>query len=195
MSNATLRHPERARQGFTLIEALLVVALIGIVSAMAYSGWKRVMWRVQSVGGASELRDALMLARSAARTSQSHVGVFFDPPNRRFLRFLDSSGSDLHDGRYVVGERVLQGWKPLPAKMLFHQVNSSIAPSVPLRPCGGTAVAVSPTVQSGTFSVVFRPSGQSMATFSAKLGVESFPKDTFRIEILPSTGLVTMERR
>lgn len=183
----------RPGRGFTLLEVLVVVALVGILASMAAGSWKRMMWRVQSVGAADEFRSALMLARSDARTSQSYSGVFFDPPNKRYLRFVDSTNSDEHDGRYTAGERILQDWWPLPSKLLVYDVQSSIAPSIPLRPCNGTAPPVSATVQSTTFSVVFKPNGQCMATFLAKLGIESFPSDTFRIEVLPPTGLVTME--
>lgn len=183
----------RPGRGFTLLEVLVVVALVGILASMAAGSWKRMMWRVQSVGAADEFRSALMLARSDARTSQSYSGVFFDPPNKRYLRFVDSTNSDEHDGRYTAGERILQDWRPLPSKLLVYDVQSSIAPSIPLRPCNGTAPPVSATVQSTTFSVVFKPNGQCMATFLAKLGIESFPSDTFRIEVLPPTGLVTME--
>lgn len=183
----------RPGRGFTLLEVLVVVALVGILASMAAGSWKRMMWRVQSVGAADEFRSALMLARSDARTSQSYSGVFFDPPNKRYLRFVDSTNSDEHDGRYTAGERILQDWRPLPSKLLVYDVQSSIAPSIPLRPCGGSAVTVAATVQSTTFSVVFKPNGQCMATFLAKLGIESFPSDTFRIEVLPPTGLVTME--
>jgi prepilin-type N-terminal cleavage/methylation domain-containing protein len=184
---------DRPARGFTLLEVLVVVTLVGIMAALASSSWRRVMWRFQSLGAADEFRGTLMLARSDARTSQSHSGVFFDVPNKRYLRFVDSTNSDEHDGRYTVGERILQDWRPLPPKLLVYDVQSSIAPSIPLRPCNGTAPPVSATAQSTTFSVVFKPNGQCMATFFAKFGIESFPSDTFRIEVLPPTGLVTME--
>lgn len=172
---------------------LVVVALIGIVASMAFGGWQRVMWRVQSLGAADEIRNALMNARSDARTNQSYTGVHFDPSNKRYLIFADSSGSDVHDGLYSSGERVLRDWTELPSKLLFYSVASSIPPTIPLRPCGGSATTAAPTAQSGTFSVVFKPNGQCMATFSAKLGIQSYPSDTFRIEVFPPTGLVTME--
>lgn len=194
MSKPCMRgNARRPGSGFTLLEVLVVVVLVGILASMGFGGWKRMMWRVQSVGAADDFRNALMSARSAARTSQGHVGVFFDPPNHRYLTFVDSTGSGVHDGRYSSGETVLRSWQELPSKLLVYEVNSSIPPDIPLRPCGGSATTVASTVQSGTFAVVFKPNGQCMATFLSKFGIESFPSDTFRIEILPPTGLVTME--
>lgn len=177
-----------------MIEVLVVVVLVGIMAAMASVGWKRVMWRVRSTGAAEDLRYALMLARSDSRTCDCNTGVFFDAPNRRYLRFVDSTGNDVRDGLYTPGERVLQDWTELPGRMLVYSVNSSIAPTIPLRACGAAATTPAASAQSGTFSVVFRPNGQCLSTFTAKFGIESFPNDTFRIEILPPTGLVTMER-
>jgi len=161
---------------------------------MAFSGWKRVMWRVQALGAADEFRSALQLARSDALARQRYSGVVIDPSSLRFLRFIDSSSSGAHDGRYDTGEIVIQNWKPLPAHMIVHSVFSSISAPVTLRSCGSAAITGTATAQSGTFSLVFGPDGRSLATFQAKLGIESFPKDTFRIEVLPPTGLVTLER-
>lgn len=161
---------------------------------MASVGWKRVMWRVQALGAADEFRNALQLARSDALSRQRHSGVLLDPSGLRFLRFVDSSSSGAADGRYSAGETVIQDWRPLPTKMLVHAVYSSISAPVTLRSCGGAATTASGTAQAGTFSLVFAPDGRSLATFQAKLGISTFPKDTFRIEVLPPTGLITLER-
>lgn len=170
------------------------MVLVGILASMASVGWKRVMWRVQALGAADEFRNALQLARSDALSRQRHSGVLLDPAGLRFLRFVDSTSSGSADGRYTVGETIVESWRPLPAHMIVHSVYSSISAPVTLRSCGGTASTASGTTQSGTFSLVFAPDGRSLATFQAKLGIESFPADTFRIEVLPPTGLITLER-
>jgi hypothetical protein len=136
----------------------------------------------------------LQLARSDALSRQRHSGVLLDPAGLRFLRFVDSSSSGSADGRYTAGETIVEDWRPLPAHMIVHSVNSSISAPVTLRVCGATATAAAGSTQSGSFSLVFAPDGRSLATFQAKLGIESFPKDTFRIEVLPPTGLITLER-
>lgn len=158
---------------------------------MASVGWKRVMWRVQALGAADEFRQALQLARTDAYSKGRESGVHFDPSQKRFLRFLDAD----KDGMYSVGETVIQGWTALPDHMVIHSVHSSISTPPTVRLCETpSSAAASASPQFGTFSLVFRSTGEAMATFQAKLGIESFPKDTFRIEVLPPTGLVTMER-
>ena len=170
------------------------MVLVGILASMASVGWKRVMWRVQALGAADEFRNALQLARSDALSRQRHSGVLLDPAGLRYLRFVDSSSSGAADGRYTAGETIVQDWRPLPTRMVVHSVHSSISAPVTLRTCGSAATSGTSSTQAGTFSLVFAPDGRSLATFQAKLGIESFPEDTFRIEVLPPTGLITLER-
>lgn len=184
----------RPHPGFTIIEVLIVVVLIGIVSAMAYGGWKRVMWRVHALGAVDEFRGALMLARSDATTRQRFSGVLLDLPGRRYLRFVDSTTGDVHDGRYSVGERVIQSWTELPQHMVVYTMNSSLAAPPTVRSCGVAAVSTPATPQAALYSLVFTPEGRSMATFRVRFGIESRPGDTLGLDILPATGLVLMER-
>lgn len=184
----------RPHPGFTIIEVLIVVVLIGIVSGMAYGGWKRVMWRVHALGAVDEFRGALMLARSDATTRQRFSGVLLDLPGRRYLRFVDSTAGDVHDGRYSVGERIIQDWTELPRHMTVFSLVSSLAAPPTVRTCGVAATSTPATPQVAFYSLVFTPEGRSMATFSVRFGIESFPGDTLGIDILPATGLVLLER-
>lgn len=184
----------RPHPGFTIIEVLIVVVLIGIVSGLAYGGWKRVMWRVNSLGAVDEFRGALMLARSDATTRQRFSGVLLDLPGRRYLRFLDSTAGDVHDGRYSSGERILHSWSELPRHMVVYSLNSSLAAPPTVRSCGVAAVSTPATPQAALYSLVFTPEGRTMATFRIRFGIESFPVDTLGLDILPATGLVLTER-
>ncbi|MCB9495473.1 MAG: prepilin-type N-terminal cleavage/methylation domain-containing protein [Fibrobacteria bacterium] len=183
----------RPSQGFTIIELMVVVILVGIVAAMSYSGWTRVMWRVKAFGAADEFRGALLQARSDAVVRKRHSGVFFDLAGQRYLRFVDSSAFDEHDGRFSPSERVLQAWTALPRHLQLYSLQSSIGAPVVLRPCGGSLVAIPDSPQMGAYSIVFTPEGRSMATLHVEFGVEGYPNDTFRIDVLPPTGLVTLE--
>jgi Tfp pilus assembly protein FimT len=176
-----------------MIEMIVVLALVSTLAGMGILGWKRLMWRVQAYGATDALRNALLLARSDAVTRKRHSGILIDRDSLRYLRFVDSSSSGAADGRYASGERLLQGWTPLPGKMVVHDMVSSITSAPTPRPCGTLAAKSAGAAQTGRYSVVFRPDGRSWATLAAKLGVSSFPADTFRILVLPPTGMVQLE--
>jgi prepilin-type N-terminal cleavage/methylation domain-containing protein len=181
-------------RGFTIVELLIVVVLIGIVSAFSVSGWKRVQWRVNALGAADELRSRLAEARSDAMTRHRYSGIVLDVPGKRYLRFIDSNGVDVHNGKYDADETVISPWSELPPHLVVHDLESSLTGKVTWRDCSGTATANEADIaQSGVYSLVFSPDGYTLGTFLLKLGVESFPADTFRISVLPATGLVTLE--
>lgn len=68
---------DRRRSGFTLIEAVIVVAIIGIVSAMTLPNVSRYMENTRGRAVAKSVADAFNVARAQAiRTGNNHV-VFF----------------------------------------------------------------------------------------------------------------------
>ncbi len=175
---------------------MVVLALIGILAGLASVSWKRITYKFRVLGAVDELRNAIQLARSDAMTRRRHSGILIDTAGRRFLRFIDSSRTtSLSDGTFTPSEdSILQDWKGLPSQMVAYGVASSYTPLREPRQCGATTV-VTTTIRSGpAFPIVFRPDGSSWATFEALLGVEGFPKDTFRLTVFPPTGFVQMEK-
>jgi prepilin-type N-terminal cleavage/methylation domain-containing protein len=69
----------RESQGFTLIEAMVVVAVIGIVAALAYSSLSRSRPRAQLAGVANELQALMYRARQEALARGRDVAVVFYP--------------------------------------------------------------------------------------------------------------------
>lgn len=175
-----------------MIEMLIVLVMVGILSAMAITGWKRLMWHVQALGAAQEFRDAIALARSDALTKKRHSGILIDQTGLRFLRFVDSNPAN---GRYEAGqERLLQAWASFPSNLILHPIRSNWSPDPVPMSCDPSEPAQDYSSQIGSIAVVFKPDGRSWATLDARLGVRSFPADTFHISVLPPTGLVQLRR-
>ena len=183
-----------------MLEMLVVLIIVGILSVLAYSGWTKVMWMVQAKGSADQFRNAILLARSDAMARRHNSGLYLDLVNHRYLRFVDStvdgSGNEVHNGNYDLGaDKVLQTWEELPKNLVFYRVRSNITSDpMPRTSCQGATPASTTTESSLTASypVLFRPDGRSLGAFEAKLGVTSFPNDTFTVDVLPATGLVTL---
>lgn len=76
-------HPltaDRGRQsGASLVEAVLVVAILAVVAAMAFPAAADMATRQRMRGAADNLRADLVFARNEAIKRQSHVYVVFSP--------------------------------------------------------------------------------------------------------------------
>jgi prepilin-type N-terminal cleavage/methylation domain-containing protein len=183
--------PATARGGFTMIELVIVLVMVGILSAMAITGWNRLMWHVQALGAAQEFRDALLLARSDAVTKKRNSGILIDPAGMRYKRFVHANTAN---GGYDSTDTVLQDWVSFPSSLIIDSIASSWSPDPVPEPCDASAPPLDYSSQIGTYAVVFKPDGRSWATLDVKLGVRTFPADTFFISVLPPTGLVQLRR-
>lgn len=175
-----------------MIEMLIVLVMVGILSAMAITGWKRLMWHVRALGAAQEFRDAIALARSDALTKKRHSGILIDPAGMRYLRFVDDNANN---GRFdTASETRLQDWQAFPTSLIVDSIGSTMSPDPQPVACDGSPSSADPSSQTATYSLVFQPDGRSWANLRVKLGVRSFPDDTFLVDVLPATGLVQLRR-
>ena len=108
------RSCEKGRRGFTLVEALVVIAVLAILLGLAVPGWSGLRERQQLQAQAEDFWSSLMLARAQALLHQQHVSLcpsvaagVCDPSaawHVGWLVFVDSN----RNGQREADERILQ---------------------------------------------------------------------------------------
>lgn len=115
------RRKHDSAEGFTLLEALVVLALLGILVAMAAPAMSDMRARHQLQAQAEGLLDSLVLARSEALRRQQRVSLCAKASNgtcdanghwqQGWLVFVDANNNALHDA----GEVLIEAHASLPA--------------------------------------------------------------------------------
>jgi len=90
-------------RGFTIIEIMVATAIVAI--AVTFAVPNIVGWRTKQrfLSAASDVHEAVKVARSSAIKENTTVRVQFDTANRRFTVFPDNDG----DGNQDTGERTI----------------------------------------------------------------------------------------
>jgi len=87
MANAA-RTPERPERGFTLVEMLIVVAIVAVMAAVALPNIGQYIRNYKIKGAAQEVAGELQAARSRAIMSNTNLGVSFVVLDRDTYRFV-----------------------------------------------------------------------------------------------------------
>lgn len=177
---------ERPRNGFTLMELLIVIVMIGILSAMGVAGFRKVFARSQARASVEELLTTLQRTHSDATNRQRHSGVVIAPDTG--TKFKDAAGILRTGLQYAIivdadalgtpgsfdsQDTIVKGWTKLPGQVFSYSTISS-------------------GLSAGVVSIVYHTDGTTDNDLSMKLGIAGFT-DTFRLSLLPATGLATLE--
>jgi prepilin-type N-terminal cleavage/methylation domain-containing protein len=181
MSVSIRRSSRTGRAGFTLIETVMVVTIIGIVAGMAIprAGYSTYL----ANSGARVLSTTLSYAQRQAISQQADIRVAFDVANNQIRVHEDRNNDNVID----LGERV--GFTSLPEGVACGRGAAAA------RPMGGTVVSF--TRIQGTLPVlVFHRDGSAsengviyLSTISGLSTGRS--ADTRAIEVARATGRVS----
>ena len=107
--------PLTNKKGFTLVEVVVVVAILGIIAAIGTTGVLRSLPAMRLKSAARDIFSAAMQAKAEAVRRGENVTILFDTANNTWLMFLDSDNDEVADA----GETVLLAATPLPPRVTF----------------------------------------------------------------------------
>ena len=122
------RESQLQEQGWSLTELLVVLAIMGIIAALAVPSYQTLTARVQAWSAIAEIASEIRFARQLAMARRERLRVLFDREGRTItLRRADAEGI-LHVYQYgdkgVVVEEPTAG-----PELFFHPSGRSVTPT------------------------------------------------------------------
>ena len=149
--------------GFSLLELLIVIAIIGLTVSVATPSWLNLRRRNAVRSASAEIGSIFRLVRSRAVSQSRYSGVKFTQAAGDWQYALYDDG----DGDGIRNDDIAKGVdrRVTPARYLWQQpalVTVALPPFVKVDPDGAAVKAGAPAVQFGTSTICsFSPVGQS----------------------------------
>ncbi len=115
MSKTADRVGVRREEGFTILEALVVVFIVGILVLMVAPAFLNMFNRIKLTGTAREIASLMQAARMESIKMGAPAFVVYDTAENRFYAFVDLD----RDGTESDADRVLAATVPVPTKVEF----------------------------------------------------------------------------
>jgi type II secretion system protein H len=114
------RRSPRARAGFSLIEVLAVILVMGLIATLVTINWRAILPRTELHSAVRELHSTLQGARSDAIARNAPFTIEYDLEQHRYRMVTPFRA----DGRMAVepAERVALSWRPLPHSVRFQSL-------------------------------------------------------------------------
>jgi Tfp pilus assembly protein FimT len=159
--------PHRDQAGFTIVETLFVVGLIGLISAIAVPALNRTVASLRLTGDARGLTNAIAVAKIRAASKFTRVRLFVNlSDNTHFLQALDRSTTPeswvTEGGATQLSTLVAFGYAPVTAPPPNTQ--TTIGQSVPCVNDDGDAIANSACITFNSRGVPVDSSGAPVAS-------------------------------
>jgi len=157
----------RKKSGYTMMEMMVILVIVGVISAMAVPGFLLMMPRLKLRADARANLNYLRIARSKAVAENRQFGVYFDSGARRAILFADTNNpiaATYDDG----ADSVIEQTEVLSQGITYDA--SSFAGDC----------------------VVFYPTGSASASGSIQV-LDAANGRSYTLSVLASTGRATMQ--